>query len=59
MKKLIDEPHEHNYVWLKNEVVTVPIPHLKILKKDIYVCVDCGSGLDVYDLDEPLSTEQP
>lgn len=51
MKKLIDECKNHSYVWLKQEGILAPEPKPRIFNKDIYACVDCGSGLDVYDLD--------
>lgn len=51
MKKLVDTCKNHSYVWLKKESVSVPEPSPKIITKEIYVCVDCGTGLDFYNLD--------
>lgn len=59
MKKLIDNCENHNYVWLKRESIPVPEPELRIYNKDIYVCVDCGKGLDFYNLDEPITVATP
>lgn len=51
MKYLIDQPHEHNYIYLKKETVPIPEPLLKLIEKTVFACIDCGSGLDVYDFD--------
>ena len=58
MKKLIDDWCNHSYVWLKQESVPVTEPNLRIIQKDIYACVDCGTGLDFYNLDEPIPIKQ-
>ena len=58
MKKLIDECTDHDYLYLKREVVTATEPSLRILNKEIYVCAYCGSGLDVYNLDEPVIVKE-
>jgi hypothetical protein len=54
MQKLIDECPEHDYIYLKNETIPLPQPVLKLVTKEIYACVYCGSGLDVYNLDEAI-----
>lgn len=51
MKYLITQPHDHNYVYLKKEVVAIHEPLNKTIEKTIMACVDCGSGLDIYDFD--------
>ncbi len=51
MKKLIDECSEHSYIYLKTESVAISHPTPRIINKEVYVCVDCGSGQDVYDLE--------
>ena len=58
MKALIDNCKDHNYVWLKKESVVLPEPQTKIIHKDIYACVDCGTGLDFYNLDEPIELKE-
>lgn len=52
MKKLIEECYSHDYVWLKRETLLATEPKMRAIEKDIYACVKCGSGLDVYDLDQ-------
>lgn len=54
MRKLIEQCKDHDYVYLKRETVTIPEPQLKLIQKEIYACVYCGAGLDIYNLDEPL-----
>lgn len=54
MKKLIEDCKNHEYVYLKYESIPVTHPTLRIIKKEIYVCVYCGTGLDFYNLDEPI-----
>jgi len=54
MKALIDNCKDHSYVYLKQESVVSPEPQLKIINKETYACVDCGTGLDFYNLDEPI-----
>ena len=58
MKKLIDDCKDHSYVWLKRESVPVTEPTLRVIEKETYVCVDCGTGLDFYNLDEPIHIEE-
>lgn len=59
MNKLIEDCTEHNYLYLKrtNEVITEP--NTKVVPKEIYACADCGSGKDVYYLDEAIEVKDP
>lgn len=57
MKKLIEQCTNHNYVYLKKESVTIHEPLIKIVEKTIFACVECGAGLDVYDLDNPIEVK--
>ncbi len=52
MKYLIDQPHDHDYIYINREIVSVELPAKKVLK-DSYACVHCGIGMDSYNLDEP------
>lgn len=54
MRKLVEQCKDHDYVYLKRETVPIPEPQLKLIQKEIYACVYCGAGLDIYNLDEPL-----
>lgn len=59
MKKLIEDcGNPHNYVWLKREEVRIHEPLVKLVIKDMYACVDCGKGLEIYDLDNPRLVEE-
>jgi hypothetical protein len=51
MKYLADQPHKHNYVFLKQKTDVTTEPYLKIIPKNIYVCVECGLAMSVYELD--------
>lgn len=59
MKKLIENCKNHSYVYLKDEVVVSSHPTLRLLNKQIYVCIECGVGLEVYDLDNPITVKEP
>lgn len=57
MNKLIDECKDHDYIILKTESVSIPNPTPRIIQKEIYVCIHCGTGLDYYNLDEFIEVE--
>lgn len=57
MKELIDTCVDHDYIFLKSESVPLSEPTLRIVTKEIYACVRCGTGLDFYNLDEPISIQ--
>lgn len=58
MKYLYDQPHEHHYVYIKSE--SVIFPHVEmIVKKDLYACLDCGLGMDIYNMDENIKYKEP
>lgn len=52
MKKLIDECKDHNYIFLSRRTRLIDDSIQKqIITLETYACIDCGSGLEVYDLD--------
>lgn len=51
-ERLIDECNDHDYIILKTEPVPIPNPTPRIIQKEIYACIHCGTGLDCYNLDE-------
>lgn len=54
MKKLIEDCKNHEYVYLRDESVPISHPTLRLVKKEVYACLLCGTGLDCYNLDEPI-----
>jgi hypothetical protein len=54
MNKLIEDCKNHNYVYLKKESMPIHEPLVKVVEKTIFACIDCGSGLDVYDLENAV-----
>lgn len=59
MKYLVDQPHEHNYIYLKTESIVLHEVIAKIANKEVYACVDCGLGMDVYDLENTIKVKEP
>jgi hypothetical protein len=57
MRKLIEQCKEHNYVYLYEDFVAIHLPLTKSVRKEVFACVECGSGLDVYDLDNPTEVK--
>jgi hypothetical protein len=58
MKKLIEQCKDHDYLFLKRESVSLTEPTLRIITKEIYACAYCGTGLDFYNLDEPVEVSE-
>lgn len=51
MKYLVDQPHEHGYIYLKTITEIIRNPSMRTVNKEIYACVDCGLEMGVYDLE--------
>lgn len=51
MKYLVDQPHEHGYIYLKTVTEIIRNPSMRTINKEIYACGDCGLAMEVYDLE--------
>lgn len=58
MKKLIDDCKDHDYIYLRRESVLVSSQPRRIVEKEVYACVLCGTGLDVYELDNAITLKE-
>lgn len=57
MKETIQSCTQHDYIYIRKDTVISSGNPMRLIQKESYACVKCGSGLDVYDLDKDSIVE--